>query len=130
MGWRRGCLAAGLVHSTVCYYCLGECSALVVCAWRSLLVWGVGAGAGSRFSPWAPPFLRVPRDACCGLSRLCVPSLRLSVRHSMRSVHSAGFVRLPFGSVPRVRCVCVRSCSRGIQEWYIHVPLHRKLAIP
>ena len=40
----------GLVRSTVCYYCLGRCSALVVCAQRSRQVWGVGAGAGSRFS--------------------------------------------------------------------------------
>ena len=52
MGWRGGCLAAGLVRSMVCYYCLGGCSALVMCAPRSRLVWGVGAGAGSCFSPW------------------------------------------------------------------------------
>ena len=115
MGWRGGCLAAGLVRSTVCYYCLGGCSTLVVCARRSRQVWGVGAGAGSRFSPWAPPCPRVPRGACCGLSRPGVPSLRLPVRHSMRSVRSAGSVRLPFGSAPRVCCVCVRSCSRGVR---------------
>ena len=102
------------MRSTVCYYCLGWCSALVVCVRRSRQVWGVGATADSRFSPWAPPCPRVPRCACCGLSRLGVPSLRLPVRQSMRSVHSAGSVRLPFGSVPRVRCVCVRSCSRGV----------------
>ena len=30
MDWLRGCLAVGLVRSTVCYYCLGGCSALVV----------------------------------------------------------------------------------------------------
>ena len=50
MGWRGGCLAAGLVPSTVCYYCLGGCSALVVCARRAGQVSGVGAGAGSRLS--------------------------------------------------------------------------------
>ena len=32
----------------------------------------------------------------------------------MRSVRSAGQVRLPFGSAPRVRCVCLRSCSRSV----------------
>ena len=33
--WRGGCLAAGLVRSTVCCYCYGGCSALVVCVRRS-----------------------------------------------------------------------------------------------
>ena len=37
MGWRGGCLAVGLVRSTVSYYCHGGCNALVVCAWRSRL---------------------------------------------------------------------------------------------
>ena len=115
MGWRGGCLAGGLGRSTVCYYCLGGCSALVVCARRSRLAWGVGAGAGSYVSPWAPPCPRVPRGAWSGLSRPGVPSLRLPVRHSMRCVRSAGPVWLPFGSAPRVHCVCVRSCSRGVR---------------
>ena len=75
----------------------------------------VGVGAGSRFSPWAPPFPRVPRSACCGLSRPGVPPLRLPVLHSMRSVRSAGSFRLAFGCAPRVRCVCVRSRSRGVR---------------
>ena len=30
MGWRRGCLAAGLVRCGVHHYCLGGCSALFV----------------------------------------------------------------------------------------------------
>ena len=34
MGSHGGCLAAGLVRSTKCYYCLGGCSVLVVCARR------------------------------------------------------------------------------------------------
>ena len=42
MGWRGGCLAAGLVRSTVCYYCLGGCSALFMCARRSRVAWGTG----------------------------------------------------------------------------------------
>ena len=115
IGLRGGCLAVGLVRSTVCHYCLGGCSALVVCAWRSRLAWGVGAGAGSCVSPWAPPCPRDPRGACCGLSCPGLSSLRLLVRHSMRSVRSAGSVRLPFGSTPRVRCVFVRSCSSGVR---------------
>ena len=111
----EGCLAAGLVCSTVCYYCLGGCSALVLCARLLRQFWRVGAGAGSRFSPWAPPCPRVPRGACCGLSCPGVPSPRLPVRHSMRSVRWAHSVWLPFGSAPRVRCLCVRSCSRGVR---------------
>ena len=116
MGWRRGWLAVGLVASTVCYYCLGGCSTLVVCARRSQLAQGVGAGAGSCVSPWAPPCPRVPRGGCRGSCRPGVPFLRLLVRHSTRSVRSAGSVRLPFGAAPRVRCVCLRSCSRGVRS--------------
>ena len=33
-GWRGGCRAAGLVHGAVRHYCLGGCSALVLCAQR------------------------------------------------------------------------------------------------
>ena len=115
MGWRAGCLAAGLVRSTVCYYCLGGCTALVVCARLSRQICGVGAGASSRFSPWAPPCPGVPCCACCGMSRPGVPSFRLQVSHSMRSVQSADSVQFPFGSAARVRCVCVRLCSRGVR---------------
>ena len=81
MSWRGGCLAAGLVRSTVSYYCFGGCSPLVVCARRLRLAWQVGADAGSCFSPWAPPCPRVPHGASCGLSRPGVPSPRLPVRH-------------------------------------------------
>ena len=35
MCWCRGCLVVGLVRSILCHYCLGGCSALVVCARRS-----------------------------------------------------------------------------------------------
>ena len=55
MGWRGGCLAVGLVRGTVCHYCLGGCSALVVCAGRSREIWDLGAAAGSRVSPVPPP---------------------------------------------------------------------------
>ena len=37
------------------------------------------------------------------------------LRDSMRSVHSAGSVRLPFRSASRVSCVCVRLYSRGVR---------------
>ena len=115
MGWRGGCLAVRLVRSTVCYYCLAGCSALVLCARRSQLAWGVGADASSCVSPWAPQCPRVPRYACSGLSCRDVPSLRLPARNSIRSARPASLVPLPFGSAPRVRWVWVRSCSRGVR---------------
>ena len=65
MGWRGGCLAVGLVRSTVCHCCLGGCSALVVCAQRLRQVWGVAAGAGSRVSSLPPPIS--PRSPRCVL---------------------------------------------------------------
>ena len=43
VGWRGGCLALGLVRGAMCHYCLGRCSALVVCVRRSRPVregWG------------------------------------------------------------------------------------------
>ena len=114
-GWRGGWLAAGLVGSTVCYYCFGGCSALVVRAQRLRQVWGVGSGAGSLFFPWAPPFPRPPYSPCGGLSCPGVHSLRPLVNHSMRSLRSAGLVWLPFGSAPPVRWVWVRLSSRGVR---------------
>ena len=73
------------------------------------------SGGSGQVPVLAPPFPRVPRGVCCGLSRPGVPFLRLLVRHFMRSVRSAGSVRLPFGSAPRVRLVWLRSCSRGVR---------------
>ena len=40
MGWRGGCLALGLVRGPMRHYCLGKCSALVVCVQRSRPVRG------------------------------------------------------------------------------------------
>ena len=75
---------------------------------------GVGAGAMCCVFPVShcPP--RVSSAVCGGPSRLGVPYPRSLVRHSMRSVISAGSVRLPFWFSPRVLCVCVRSRSRGV----------------
>ena len=40
VGWRGGCLALGLVFGAMHHYCLGRCSALVVCVRRSRPVRG------------------------------------------------------------------------------------------
>ena len=65
-----------------------------------------------------PRFLLPPRVSCAvcgGQIRPGVPYPRSLVRHSMRSVRSAGSVRLPFWFSPHVHCVCVRSRSRGVR---------------
>ena len=115
MDWRGGCLAVGLVRGAVRHYCLGGCSALVVCARRSRLVRGAAAGAGCRVFPVSPFPPRVSGAVCGGLSCPGVPYPRSLVRHFMRSVRSAGSVRLPFWYSPRALCMFVRSRSRRVR---------------
>ena len=115
VGWRGGCLALGLVRGAVRHYCLGGCSALVMCARRSRPVRGGRAGAWCRVSPVSPFPPRASRAVCGGPSRPCVPCPRSLVRDSMRSVRSAGSVRLPFWYSPRVLSVCVRWRSHGVR---------------
>ena len=106
MSWRRGCLVPGLVRSAVRHYCIGRCSALLVCARRSQQVF-----RGEGVPICLPHFLcfslpsRSPQRLCCGSFHLGVIFLRLLVRHSMRSACSAGSVRLPFKSALRASCV-------------------------
>ena len=114
MGWRGGCLALGLVRDSVRHYCLGGCSALFLCALRSRQVWGVWAVAGSCVFAVPPLPPRSPRASCGGSFWPGVPDPHSLVRHSMRSVRSAGLVRLPFWYSACALCVCVRSRSRGV----------------
>ena len=102
----------GLVRGAVSHYCLGGCSALVLCARRSRPLRGAGAGAGCRVFPVFPVPPRVPRAVCGGSSRPGISFPRSLVRHSMRSVRSSGSVWLPFWYSPRVLCVCV--CARAL----------------
>ena len=111
VGWRGGCLAIGLVRVVVRHSCLGGCSALVVCARRLRPVRGAGAGAGCCVFPLSPFPPRVSRAVCGGPLHPGVPYPRLLVRHSMRSVRSAGSVWLPFCYSLRVLCVCVCACA-------------------
>ena len=105
----------GLVRRAVRHYCLGGCSALVVCARRSRPVRGAPAGVWCCVFPVSPFPDRVSCAVCGGPSRPGVPYPPSLVRHSMRSVQYAGSVRLPFWFSPRVPCVCVRLCSRGVR---------------
>ena len=117
MGWRRGCLAAGLVRISVRHYCLGGCSALFVCAGRSRQVRQGGAVPVLLALPlWVSPFPRGPSGACCGLCCLGNAFRRLLVRHSMQSMDSANSVRLPFRSALPARCLCLRSCPQGVRN--------------
>ena len=68
MGWRGGCIAAGLVRNDLIHYRLGVCSALFVCARRSQQVRGVERCRFSYPPPLVSPFSRATRGACCGLS--------------------------------------------------------------
>ena len=113
VGWRGGCLALGLVRSAVRHYCLGGCSALVVCARRSRPVRG-GWGWGlvlclPRFPLSAPRFLRsvwraVPSG--CPLS-----SLAGTPFHAVCAFRGLGPVALlVFPACPL--CVCALALSR------------------
>ena len=104
VGWRGCCLALGLVRGAVRHYCLGGCSALVVCARRSQPVRGARACAWCRVLPVSPFPPRVSCSLCGGPSRPRVPCPRSLVRHSMRSVRSAASV--PAGRRGRGGPVC------------------------
>ena len=137
MGWCGDCLALGLVRGAVRHYCLGGCSALVVCARRSRPARGAWAGAMCRDFPVSPFPPRASCALCGGPSRPGVPYPRSLVRHSMRSVHSAGSVRLPFWFSLRILCVCVRWRSHGVRAlpplpclmWRAHLALSRCWAL-
>ena len=80
-----------------------------VCA---ALAAGSGGSGRCPVSPFSP---RVSCAVYGGPSRPRVPYPRLLIRHSMRSVRSAGSVSLPLWFSPRVLCVFVRSRSRGVR---------------
>ena len=101
LGWRGGCLALRLGRGAVRHYCLGGCSALVVCARRSRPVRGARAGTWCRVFPVSPFPGRVSCAVCGGLSRPSVPYPCSLVRHSMRSVRFR---------VPRVALLVVPAC--------------------
>ena len=105
--------SVGLVCGTVCHYCLGGCSALVVCARRSRQV--VGGWHRCRF----PRLFHAPLP-CPALPAFCVAgrsiqvSLILARRYTVpcglcvpraRSGCPSGLPRVPFA------CVCARASA-------------------
>ena len=63
MGWRGGCLALGLVRGAMRHYCLGRCSAMVVCVRRSRPVRGGWGRCRVLCLPYFPLF--APRFLHC-----------------------------------------------------------------
>ena len=113
VGWRGGCLALGLVRGAVRYYCLGGCSALVVCARRSRPVQG-GWGRCRvvclpRFPLPAPRFLHCVWRAIpsrCPLSSLAgTPFLAVCAFRGLGRVALLVFPACPL-------CVCAPALSR------------------
>ena len=113
VGWRRGCLAVGLLRGAMRHYCLGGCSALIVCVRRSRPVRG---GWGwcrvlclLRFPLPAPRFLRCVWQAVpsgCPLS-----SLAGTPFHAVCAFRGLGPVALlVFPACPL--CVCALALSR------------------
>ena len=107
VGWRGGCLASGQVRGAVRHYCLGGCSALVVCAWhRQPVSDGLGPVLGavsSRFPPSRPAF-----PALCVAGRPVRVSLILARWYAIPCGLCVPWARsgCPSG-IPRVSFVCV-----------------------
>ena len=105
-----------------------------VCAALAAASGGLGPVPGV-VSPFPP---HVSCAVCGGPSCLGVSYPRSLVRHSTRSVRSAGSVRLLFWYSPRVLCVYVRSRSRGVHApppplpgfvWRVHLARSRCWAL-
>ena len=95
MGWRGGCLALELVRGALRHYCLGGCSALVVCVrrWRPVSA-GLGTVLGVVSSPFPP-------------ARPAFPVLCVAGRPVWVSLILARWYAIPCGlCVPRARSGC------------------------
>ena len=93
VGWRGGCPALGLVRGAMRHYCLGRCSALVVCVRRSRPVRGV----------WGR----------CRV--LCLPCFPLPAPRFLRCVWRA----LPYGvSAFEVLKTDLEGCHHEVRGWF------------
>ena len=90
---------------------------------------GIGAGAGCCVFPVSPFLPRVSCAVCGGPSRPGVPYPRSLVRHSMRSVRSAGAVRLPSWFSPRVLSRRPRHSPLPRLVWRAHLARSRCWAL-
>ena len=137
VGWRGGCLALGLVRGAMRHYCLGRCSALVVCVRRLRPVrggWGRCRVLCLPFFPLpAPRFLRCVWRAVpsgCPLS-----SLAGTPFHAVSAFRGLGPVALLV--VPACPlCVCALALSRRPHApllpglvWRAHLAQSRRWAL-
>ena len=108
VGWRGGCLALGLVRGAVRHYCLGGCSALVVCARRSRGSGGLVMCRVLCLPRFPLPALRVPRCVWRAVpSGFPLSSLAGTPFHAVCVFRGLGPVALlVFPACPL--CVCVR----------------------
>ena len=113
VGWHGGCLALGLVRGAMRHYCLGRCSALVVCVRRSRPVRG-GSGRCQVlclpcFPLPAPRFLpcvwRAVPSGCCLSSLAGTPFHAVCAFRGLGPVAPSGFLRVSFV------CVCARALA-------------------
>ena len=113
VGWRGGCLALGLVRGAVRHYCLGRCSALVVCVRRSRPVRGGWGRCRVLCLPCFP--LPAPRFLLCvwrAVPSGCpLSSLAGTPFHAVCAFRGLGPVALlVFPACPS--CVCALALSR------------------
>ena len=112
VGWRGGCLAVGPVRGAMRHYCLGGCSALVMCVWRS---WPVRGGWGRCWVLCLPCFpLPAPRFLRCVWrvvpSGCPLSSLAGTPFHAVCAFRGLGPVALlVFPACPL--CVCARALA-------------------
>ena len=136
LGWRGGCLAAGLVRGAVRHYCLGGCSALFLCARRSRPVregWGrCRVLCRPRFPLPAPRFPRCVWRAVppgCPLSSLaCTPFRAVCAFRGLGPVALLVFPTCPL----RVRALALsrrpRPSALPRSVWRAHLAQFRCLA--
>ena len=106
MSWHGRCLALGLMRDALHSYCLGWCSALLVC---TRLAWLVREGQGGSCSLVSPPLHR-PALRVAGCPFLVSPVLACWC-----AIPGESLVRLPFWCAPRAYCEVVRSQSLGVR---------------
>ena len=116
VGWRRGCLAFGLVRGAVRNYCLGGCSDVVVCARCSRMVRGGWGQCRVLYLPRFPlPAPCFPRCVWRAVPSGCpLSSLAGTPFHAVCALRGLGpFALLVFPACP-LR-VCALALSRRLR---------------
>ena len=137
VGWRRGCLALGLVRGAMRHYCLGRCSALVVCVRRSRPVRGGWGWCRVLCLPCFPlPALRFLRCVWWAVLSGCpLSSLAGKPFHAVCASRGLGPVALLVFSRVSFVCVYARALAASAPPplpglvWYGHIVRSRCWAL-